>query len=214
MNDELITRYSYETGQEETYKKIIVEEEVYVKKEKFTLNNSYYQRLSDGELFEPFDDPDYNIKNAYKLYRNKFNLLSSDEVINIRKMYQLSIREFANILGISYSNLSLIENGGIQAKYIDNILRLSRNVYAFKRLVEERKLEFSDEEYNKIMSRVSYLSKEHDKHLNYTLIVRNKSIVLNTSDENLVLTKKIEAKENIKWKNNLTIKQQVGTLNI
>ena len=104
MSEEVITRFSYETGQEEKYKKIKIEEEVFVKKERFKLTNVYYKRLSDGELFEPFDDPDYNIRNSYNLYRKKHNLLSPQEIVEIRNKKDISIREYANIQVISNSN--------------------------------------------------------------------------------------------------------------
>jgi hypothetical protein len=37
-----------------------------------------------------------------------------------------------NTLGISYTNLSSIENGSLQPKYIDNLMRLAKDPYAFR----------------------------------------------------------------------------------
>ncbi len=207
MSEEVITRFSYETGQEEKYKKIKIEEEVFVKKERFKLTNVYYKRLSDGELFEPFDDPDYNIRNSYNLYRKKHNLLSPQEIVEIRNKYELSIREFANILGISYSNLSLIENGGLQAKYIDNLLRFSRDVPSFKQFIKDRKVDIDKNVYAKLLILIENIDKATKKYTNYY----EYTIPINKNSRlSLRITKTIE--EDKEWTDNLNFKQQVATL--
>ncbi|HIX69987.1 MAG TPA: helix-turn-helix domain-containing protein [Candidatus Enterococcus stercoravium] len=135
----IIKRYSNETRKIEEYKIILIKETVEIKKEKFEVLHEYYKRLSDDELFEPFDNPDKNIEKDYELYRKKFALLSPDEIKNIRKKYNLSVRDFSLILGISYGNLSSIENGSLQSGYIDTILRLANDPYAFLNLIERKK---------------------------------------------------------------------------
>ena len=72
----------------------------------------------------------------YALYRKKHALLTSMEIKEIRQKYGLSVRDFARVLGISYTNLSSIENGSIQAGYIDSLLRLVNDPYAFLEMVE------------------------------------------------------------------------------
>lgn len=135
----IIKRLSNETGKEEEYKLISTKETVKVKNDIFTVLHEYYERLSDGEWFEPFDDPDKNLNKDYDLYRKKYALLSPTEVKRIRSKYDLNVRDFSEILGISYSNLSSIENGSLQANYIDNLLRLADDPYAFLKVINEKK---------------------------------------------------------------------------
>ncbi|HAP9801805.1 helix-turn-helix domain-containing protein [Enterococcus faecium] len=135
----IIEEISYETGKIEKYEIIELMETVKVKNDEFEVLHEYYKRLSDGELFEPFDNPDKNLNKDYDLYRKKYSLLSAVEVKNIRRKYKLSIREFSEILGISYSNLSSIENGSLQANYIDTLLRLASDPYAFSKLINDKK---------------------------------------------------------------------------
>ncbi|MFV0557951.1 MAG: helix-turn-helix domain-containing protein [Enterococcus sp.] len=136
----MIERYDRETGRVEEYKKVFLVEDVTIKKEIFyKVEHEYYERIFDGELFEPFENPDKNIEKDYALYRKRFSLLSPKEVKSIREKYNLTVREFAAILGFSYANLSAIENGNIQASYIDNGLRLAADPYAFLQLVEGKK---------------------------------------------------------------------------
>ena len=218
MNEKVITRFSYETGQEEKYIKIEIEEEVFVKKEKFKLTNVYYKRLSDGELFEPFDDPDYNIRNSYNLYRKKHNLLSPQEIVEIRNKYELSVRDFANILGISYSNLSLIENGGFQAKYIDNLLRFSRDIHAFKRFVEDKKKDIDKSVYDKLRIRIEKIAKKREKYTNHFVGYRKNNyfeIVISLNEENRVSSfsnNNVNVKGDKKWKDSLNFTPLVATL--
>jgi DNA-binding transcriptional regulator YiaG len=135
----IIKRLSNETGKVEEYRFISIKETVKIKGDTFKVLHEYYERLSDGELFEPFDDPDKNLNKDYDFYRKKYTLLSPKEVKRIRLKYGLNIRDFSEILGISYSNLSSIENGSLQTTYIDNLLRLVDDPYAFLKLVNEKK---------------------------------------------------------------------------
>lgn len=135
----MIKRQSNETGKVEQYELIKIKEHVKVKNDYFDVLHEYYKRLSDGELFEPFDDPDKNLNKDYDLYRKKYSLLTAEEVKGIRKKYELNIRDFSEILGISYSNLSSIENGSLQAGYIDNLLRLADDPYALLQLINGKK---------------------------------------------------------------------------
>lgn len=139
-----ITRYSSDTGQEERYDLVTISETVTIKNQPLTTSHQYYRRASDGQLFEPFDDPDFNLRQDYAEFRRKNQLLSSKEIQTIREKYRLSIREFAGLLGVSYANLSAIENGGIQSKYLDSLLRLADNEAAFKDLLQVRKADLSE----------------------------------------------------------------------
>ncbi|MGX7196897.1 hypothetical protein [Enterococcus olivae] len=155
--EKIIKRYSNDTGKMEQYKWVEVEKKACVKGENFTMLHEYYQRISDGELFELFEDPDRNIDKAYTFYRRKHHLLSSDEIKKIRNTYRLSIRDFSSMLGISYANLSSIENGSIQSKYIDSLLRLAQDPYAFRELVFARSEDIASDVYARLMKELEEL---------------------------------------------------------
>ncbi|MBO1308074.1 hypothetical protein JZO70_18000 [Enterococcus sp. 669A] len=161
--EEIIERYSSETGVKEQYKKLRMKEIVEVKQEQFEVEHEYYQRLSDGELFEPFENPDKNLEKDYALYRQKHSLLSPEEVKQIRMNYQLSVRDFSKLLGISYSNLSTVENGSIQANYIDSLLRLAEEPLAFLHLVQQRSDLLSEKAYQDLSARLEQLVADSKK---------------------------------------------------
>ncbi|QGG61299.1 transcriptional regulator [Loigolactobacillus bifermentans] len=133
-----ITRYSFETNQNETYEQIFQRALYPVKGEKIYITAERYRRLSDGEFFEPFDDPDRNLNRAFQCYRDQHHLLSPDQIKATRLKYHLSIRDFTKILGIGYGNLSSIENGAIQTPYIDALITMAAEPMAFKRLVLQK----------------------------------------------------------------------------
>ena len=153
----IIEKFSYETGKMEKYELVEVMVDVKVKQDEFQSSHQYHKRLSDGEFFEPFDNPDKNLEADYDIYRKKHNLLTSEQVKNIRAKYGLTIREFSSLLNISYSNLSSIENGSIQAGYIDNLIRLSDDPYALRKLFLEKKPNFSEKTMSTFTKRLEEL---------------------------------------------------------
>ena len=75
---------------------------------------------------------------TFAMYKQEKNLLSTEEIIEIRKKYGLSLQSFAKVLGIEYSELSKIENGVIQSSEHDALLRLANNSYGFYKLRKEK----------------------------------------------------------------------------
>lgn len=150
-----IERYSNETEKIERYEYMEVLEIVKVKNQSFEVLHEYYKRLSDGELFEPFDNPDKNLEKDYEIYRKKNNLLNPNQIRAIREKYKLSVRDFSNILGISYGNLSSIENGSIQPKYIDSLIRLASDPQALEKLLIARKNDVTEGTYETLIARIN-----------------------------------------------------------
>lgn len=115
----------------------------------------YYQCSNCGELFEPFDDPDYNTRMDFDQYRSKLGLLSPEEIKQIRENYNLTLRQFSELLGISYSTLSEIENGSLQSKHLDATLRLAQTSNAIRKLYFEKrnKLKANYDNFEKIINK-------------------------------------------------------------
>lgn len=118
-----VTRYSRITNKNEKYELVELAEKVLIMKELFIIKHKYYKCLSNNELYELFDEPDYNLKVDYDLYRSKYNLLSSDEIKQIRKNLQMNVINFSNMLEINQITLRSIENGSLQTKSLDDKIR-------------------------------------------------------------------------------------------
>lgn len=75
-----------------------------------------------------------NIEKAYNQYREKYNLLSPNEIRRIREKYGLSQRALARLLGWGEITIHRYENGAIQDNAHDKLLRLiedPRNMQKF-----------------------------------------------------------------------------------
>lgn len=75
---------------------------------------------------EEFTDAEFlnkNLNNARNAYRKKVGLLTSDEIINIRKELKISDTELSIAIGESNDAIFVIEEKAIQSKKIDNAIR-------------------------------------------------------------------------------------------
>ena len=185
-----IERYSNETEKIERYEYMEVLEIVKVKNQSFEVLHEYYKRLSDGELFEPFDNPDKNLEIDYEIYRKKNNLLNPNQIRAIREKYKLSVRDFSNILGISYGNLSSIENGSIQPKYIDSLIRLASDPQALEKLLIARKNDVTEGTYETLIARINdAFITTFQEYSDFTK--KTKSVNLASMQELIKMTKRI-----------------------
>lgn len=185
-----IERYSNETEKIERYEYMEVLEIVKVKNQSFEVLHEYYKRLSDGELFEPFDNPDKNLETDYEIYRKKNNLLNPNQIRAIREKYKLSVRDFSNILGISYGNLSSIENGSIQPKYIDSLIRLASDPQALEKLLIARKNDVTEGTYETLIARINdAFITTFQEYSDFTK--KTKSVNLASMQELIKMTKRI-----------------------
>ena len=148
MNDTIF--YCDECGNEENYEIIHKTEEVTIKDVTFENEHEYCQCSVCKELYEPLDDADKNIKSDYEKYREIKYLLSPEEITFIRKKYGFSQRRFAELLGISHSALSRIENGALQTEYQNNLFLMASVPEAIKRVVGNKKHLFTEEEFEDI----------------------------------------------------------------
>ena len=142
--------YCDECGNEENYDVIHKTEEVAIKDVTFENEHEYCQCSVCKELYEPLDDVDKNIKSDYEKYREIKHLLSPEEITFIRKKYKFSQRRFAELLGISHSALSRIENGALQTEYQNNLFLMASVPEALKRVVGNKKHLFTEEEFEDI----------------------------------------------------------------
>jgi len=82
--------------------------------------------------------PDKNINSDYTIYRKKKNFLSPNEIIQIREKYGFNQKQFADLLGISHSSLSRIENGALQTDYQNEMFILAKEASGFYELQTQK----------------------------------------------------------------------------
>ncbi|WP_407889717.1 helix-turn-helix domain-containing protein [Levilactobacillus sp. N40-8-2] len=124
------TFYNAETETTEQYTEIWKLELVKVREEEDLLVRNHYWRDSDNELWVDFDCPMENTYRAFKAYRVVKGYMRPDEIRKLREDLHMSVRKFADTLGIASSSLTQIENNQrVQAKYQENLFEAARDNY-------------------------------------------------------------------------------------
>lgn len=85
------------------------------------------------------DQMDKSLKNAFTKYREIHNIITSEEIVNIRSKYNISQKAFAKLLGFGELTINSYENGTIPTKVSSNLIRLVNNSNNFAILFEENK---------------------------------------------------------------------------
>ncbi len=120
-----------------------------------------YYRV-DPDTNEEIFDRNIEIENdirLYDIYKKQMNLLTSNEIKNIRKKYNMTQKEFALVLGVGEITIHRFENGSIQTDGVDSIIRLSDNPDIMLDLLIKNKDNFSKIDYNRFLERINELRK-------------------------------------------------------
>jgi putative zinc finger/helix-turn-helix YgiT family protein len=107
-----------------TTTKLINKKETYmVKGESITIDAQVIICEECGqEVFVPNVD-DENLLKAYNIYRKNHNLLSPEDIILLRKQYNLNQADFATLIGCSQNTIKRYENGAILDEKYNQILK-------------------------------------------------------------------------------------------
>lgn len=99
----------------------------------------------DGEILTNMDLQNLNAKLTFDAYKKKNGFLTTQEIINIRKKRGWSQEKMAKFLDIGLKDIARYENGAIQTKAIDNMIRLVDNDQIFYAMAKYlNKLSFAE----------------------------------------------------------------------
>jgi len=103
------------TGAPVEFNVIEVDEEVVMFDAPLTNTHRYWVPATveiddEEEYLEPVDDPDYNFRVDFALYRDKYHFLLPDEIKLERRRLELTVSEVGAVLAIEPQQLSEIED--------------------------------------------------------------------------------------------------------
>ncbi len=104
-----------------------------------------------------------NLSQVYNLYRAKYQLPFTDEIISIRKKYDIPATKMADILGFGTNIYRNYENGEIPNESNARLIQLSNNPQEFLKLLKIKKDIFSDKEYTKLHNRINHLILQNEE---------------------------------------------------
>lgn len=122
--------------------------------------DEYY--MIDPTTGEEVFDRNLEIENdarLYDIYKKQMNLLTSSEIKNIRKKYDMNQKEFALSIGVGEITIHRFENGSIQTESVDSIIRLSEDPDIMYNLLIKNQNNLSDDDFNCFLKKVSMLKK-------------------------------------------------------
>lgn len=130
-----------------------------VKGEEVEYDSHYYYCANHPEEVDGFVSGkmmDENLLRARNAYRKKHSLLTSDEIVGIRKKYNLSQAELANMLGWGGATISRYETKQIQDEAHDTILKtINENPKEALKHLERNEAAFSPVRYSEIKDGVT-----------------------------------------------------------
>lgn len=127
----------------EKEKEVIIKGEKIKYKEKFYRCNKYEKEntFQTGELWNE------GLINSLDIYREEKGLLTSKEIKKIRKKYQITQLEMAQLLGVGDITITRYETKQIQDEAHDKIMRLiDKNALIALGYIEKNKANFKNEE--------------------------------------------------------------------
>ena len=92
-----------------------------------------------GEEIFDFEYDTENLKKAYSIYRKKHNLLSSKEIVSLRKRYKLSQRAFAALIGCTQATIARYERGSVQDLAYNSVMQLMENPDNVQSLLDSKR---------------------------------------------------------------------------
>ena len=114
-----------------------VREEVNVRGEPFTLELEVLRCEKCGEEFyDPSDGSDV-LDVAYREYRDRHGMIQPEDIREFRRRYGLTQQELSQLLGWGGATISRYENGALQDRAHDKVLKLAMEAENLARLVKD-----------------------------------------------------------------------------
>ena len=146
--------------------------------------DEYY--MIDPATGEEVFDRNIEIENdarLYDIYKKQMNLLTSSEIKNIRKKYDMNQKEFALSIGVGEITIHRFENGSIQTESVDSIIRLSEDPDIMYNLLIKNQANLSDSDFSCFLKKISILKKlKHHKIADFNI---NDYVNLNFETESI-----------------------------
>ncbi|MFA4137705.1 MULTISPECIES: type II TA system antitoxin MqsA family protein [unclassified Brevibacillus] len=95
------------------------------------------------ELFHPIID-EQNQETAFKKYRDLKGIVQPEEIIAIRKKYNLNQRDYSKLLGFGEITITRYENGSIPTQAQNQIIKASSEPHKMLEFFEQNKDKISD----------------------------------------------------------------------
>ena len=129
------------------------------RKEEFTYTHHSYLCVDSEESFTDTELDTLNLNQVYNQYLDKYNLPFPEEIISIRKKYNLPANKMSLSLGFGVNTYRNYENGEVPSLANAKLIQLAKNPKSFKLLVEESQGVFGDAEIIELLEHIENYKK-------------------------------------------------------
>lgn len=137
--------------------------EALIKKEKVAYQEEYYlctETYEEENEFVTAKLMDENLLKARDAYRKNKGLLTSKDIKDIRKKYNLTQADFSHLLGLGEITITRYESKLIQDETYDRIIRLiGENALSALQYLKQNKEKFEKSKYNQIKENIKTIVK-------------------------------------------------------
>ncbi len=132
------------------------------------------------EVFDYTLDSD-NLRRAFLQYKKKHALLNSNDIVMLRKKYNISQRTLAKLIGCSQATIVRYEKGDIQNNAHNSVMRMLQYTENFKELAEIKEDELDANEIKNIKEALS--NQLQDNSMDYLIINRTNEFQTANADQ-------------------------------
>lgn len=130
------------------------------RKETFHYIHQFYECQDSHERFTTDSIDETNLAQVLNQYRAKYGIPFPEDIKRIRQHYCLPATKMSEILGFGENQYRLYENGEMPSEANGKVLMSIMNPEIFRVFVENARGQFSEEEYDKLMTKAAMWDKE------------------------------------------------------
>lgn len=119
--------------------------------------DEYYLVDDNGEEIFDRNIEIENDQRLYDIYKKQNNLLTNEEIKNIRKRYGLTQKEYALVIGVGEVTVHRFEKGAIQTEAVNSIMKLSNDPNNMLFLLFQNRKNITETLYNTLLERIKEL---------------------------------------------------------
>lgn len=123
------------------------------RKEEFSIWAHYYLCKDTKEQFTTTDLDNLNLTQVHNKYREKYGIPFTDEIIELRKKYDLSATKMSEVLGLGTNSYRNYESGEIPSVATGRLIRLAERPEEFIQLLEMSKNTFQKKQYHNVLEK-------------------------------------------------------------
>jgi putative zinc finger/helix-turn-helix YgiT family protein len=135
------------------------EKTITVRNEAVAVETQYYKCSKCGEEFLASSSSNDPFAQAYRLYRLRHRMLQPEEIRAFRRKFDLTQEELAKLLGLGGATLSRYENGSLQDRTHDTLIRMAMEPENLRELVASSTDVFSQEKKDGILKTIDEVSR-------------------------------------------------------